>query len=740
MKLYALLFSACFLPSLSAQDSRETIQAHYQIQLQQAETEIKVDGDLSDLAWTKAAMASNFWLQAPTDGTRSPARTEVRILRDQHALYVGVTCFDSLGTAIVQSLKRDAQFWASDAFVLLLDPANQASNAYLFGVNAAGVQTDGLLSAVQFGDDFTWDNRWSAEVRRYSDRWTAEMAIPLSTLRFSAQRTDWGINFIRRDASAGHTDTWTNVPLQYPCTDLGCTGKLLFDTPPSAVKGRFNLIPYVGGIVSKDLEAGNEKPIFSPQAGIDAKLGIGPALNLDLTLNPDFSQVETDEQVINLTRFDVLLPEKRTFFLENADIFDNFSNRFVSPFVSRRIGLDAEGNRVPISFGARLSGNLNAGTRIGLMTMQTRSSPDGTPGQNYSALAFNQRIFGRTSINAYYLNRQAFDKNEALRGDYGRNAGAELAFTSEDGAWAAWANWHQSFQPGPSSKSGWGSTGLSFSSKNFNIVANALTMGKNYHSDMGFENRIENYDAALDSVIRLGYHTFYTEGDVDFFSKNENSLLNYTALNFASNVVLNTDGSANEQTHALGIELNFRNTSKLRFDLEKTWAEVPVSFKFEEGDPENCPALPAGKYQYAAPILQWESDSRRRLGITLEATAGNFYNGQKQGAAIELRYRAQPWGVFRLKTEYNHLDFPAPYCDAVLFAITPRVEIFFNRNLNWTTFVQYNTQADNFNINCRLQWRFRPMSDLFLVYTENNAVKQWGLKNRAVSLKVNYWF
>jgi hypothetical protein len=166
---------------------------------------------------------------------------------------------------------------------------------------------------------------------------------------------------------------------------------------------------------------------------------------------------------------------------------------------------------------------------------------------------------------------------------------------------------------------------------------------------------------------------------------------------------------------------------------------VPVSFKFDDSELEKCPALPAGHYAYSTMGLNWSTDNRKQLLLETNLIAGGFYNGSQVSASVGLRYRAQPWGNFALRFQYNLLDFPDPFCDLEFFNITPRIEIFFNRNLNWTTFVQYNTQADNFNINSRLQWRYRPMSDLFVVFTDNYAVKIWGAKNRALVIKWNYW-
>jgi hypothetical protein len=233
----------------------------------------------------------------------------------------------------------------------------------------------------------------------------------------------------------------------------------------------------------------------------------------------------------------------------------------------------------------------------------------------------------------------------------------------------------------------------------------------------------------------------YTEGEFTFFPKNTTtSRLNFTKLGFMNFLVLNNNGTLNELNTSFSYQFNFKNTTFISTSISRTEANVPVSFSFDDGSNVDCVPLPAANYVFSSAKALWESDTRKVLGWSAECTGGEFYNGTQVGASLGLRYRVQPWGSFRFAAEYNALRFPAPYCGATLFNLTPRIEIFFNRKINWTTFIQYNTQSDNFNINSRLQWRFRPMSDIFLVYTDNYAVQFWGPKNRALVAKVSYWW
>ncbi len=738
---YTLLFALPILNTLSAQTlDRTEQQATYQLQIARTAGEIRIDGDLQEPTWQTAAVADNFWLKWPRDGAPAPQQTTVRCAYDDRYLYIAVTAYDTTPKHVIQSLKRDVGYWDSDGFGVVLDPSNTAINGYFFGISANGVQTDALLSSTSEDMDSNWDNTWVVKTRNYSDRWTAEYAIPLRILRFKEGQTSWGINFIRNDLTNGLYSVWARIPFQFDGLDLGWTGALKWADSPSRTKGSFNLIPYATASISKDYESA-EPWKTKPNIGMDAKIGVGSGLNLDLTLNPDFSQIEIDEQIVNLTRFDVQLPEKRTFFLENGDLFSNIGIPPIRPFFSRTIGLDDDGAPLPILGGLRLTGNVNSDTRIGVMGMLTGKQGE-SPARGYTALAANYRMFGRSKISGYFLDKEDFSANGALnKKQFSRNAGIELGFTSLNGKWSSWLTHHRSFKPDISAKNWWGNAGLLYRVRGFSWLSDLTHMGENYYAEMGFESRIQNYDLVRDTTLRIGYNFWFNDVSYQIFPKNKESPINYFELGGEFFQVFNPNGSFNESSNDLSMEINFKNTSSIEFKISPYWAEVPVSFKFdEEEDLKKCPALPAGRYSYTSTEANWSSDYRKPVFFGFTLGGGEFYNGHQWLAATELTCRFQPVLNVAIKAQYTRLDFPNPYCGIEIFNITPRLEVFFAKNIWWTTFFQYNTQADNFNINSRFQWRFRPMSDLFVVYTDNYAVEAFGVKNKALTAKLNWWF
>ncbi|MBN8682141.1 MAG: carbohydrate binding family 9 domain-containing protein [Chitinophagales bacterium] len=737
--LYFVLF--CLLPvGLSAQITRAAHQEKYRIEVAHTETTFKIDGALDESEWQKAQPASNFSMKWPRDGGPAPEQTEVRCLFNDKFLYIGITAWDSSPNYVIQSLKRDVGYWDSDGVAVLLDPANAAVSGYFFGVSPKGVQTEALVAAGNDDMDTNWDNTWWVETKTYADRWTAEYAIPLRILRFKEGQQTWGINIIRNDLSNGIYSTWAMVPFQFDGIDLGWCGALHWAETPKRVKGNYNLVPYLSGGIQRDYEAGDAAKAVGG-AGLDAKIGIGSGLNLDVTVNPDFSQIEIDEQVVNLTRFDVQLPEKRTFFLESADIFANFGIPPIRPFFSRRIGLNDNGLPLPIIGGLRLTGNLDGRTRIGALTMQT-AAKSGTPSQNYSALSMRRTIKGRSTVAGYFLNRENFQDGEWSKSQYSRNAGYEGNVVSANGRWEGWFAQHFSFRDDSKKRNFWMNGGFNYATRKFNFLLDMAHMGDNYRADLGFETRIQNYDVLRDTVLRIGYNFIYSQSNYRFFSsENKSSRLNFIELGMELFQVFNPDATLNESSNNISAEFNYKNTSSIRVYFNPNWANVPVAFKFDdEADLEKCPPLPAQAYSFQNGGIEWGSDYRKRFVLNLEGTVGGFYNGKQYSGSATISWRYRTLGTLRLSAQYNLLDFPEPYCDVVLFNLTPRVEVFFSKKLWWTTFVQYNTQADNFNINSRLQWRFRPMSDLFVVYTDNYSASAGNVKSRGLVAKANYWF
>lgn len=751
-----LLFSFFNSPVLFANDvndSGKDRQQEYQLPITKTSEKIKLDGKLEEAIWQNSAVASDFWYSFPIDDKRAELATQIKVTYDDNFLYVAAVMTDPNG-AIIQTLKRDVNFWSGDNIVVVLDPVNQKSNGFMFGVNPYGVQMEGLLTGNTGSRgsrpgsgamNDRWDNKWYSKTTIGTDNWVAEMAIPFKSLRYDETKTTWGINFIRTEASDNSFHTWSQVPVQFRSVDLNYTGALIWDKAPKKAKGNVAIIPYISGSSFKDFEETPTAKDNSFNVGVDAKIAITSSLNLDVTVNPDFSQVEVDEQVTNLTRFSIRLPERRLFFLENTDIFEDFGNSSARPFFSRKIGLDDNGNTIPILYGLRLTGNATKTLRIGLLNMQTKQTTDFV-GQNYTAAAFHQQVFGRSVIKGFLTNRQAYENSEFSSTDYGRNAGLEFNYISDNNKWQSWAGYNHSYKEGITDKNYYFKGGVRYRDRNWSGLVNYYEVQDQYFADMGFLNRLNHYDAVQDTTHRIGFGSLFSDLNYTLYPKKRGKILSQRFSVFNWWVTKANDGDFLERTNAVSYRLSFAGRSSFFVRYSNNAIDLQFPFSFTGAEP-----LPAEKYVTNNFQVQYRSDSRKAFSYEAELRYGGFYSGTRTGIELEGNYRVQPWGNFGFKFAYNDLQFGGVFGETQLFSFSPKIEINFSNNLFWTTFLQYNTQAENFNINSRLQWRFAPMSDIFLVYTDNYIVENddlsdsfriqnFGPKNRALVFKVNYWF
>lgn len=261
--------------------------------------------------------------------------------------------------------------------------------------------------------------------------------------------------------------------------------------------------------------------------------------------------------------------------------------------------------------------------------------------------------------------------------------------------------------------------------------------GSQYYLDMGFLQRVENVDHTRDTTIRLGYNNQVLFTSYTIYQKDQSKILSHR-FSFRSFMNFSTQWDFYDSSYEVGYRMNFLGRSNLQVEFEAN--KIKLLFPFSFTDPDEYIPLPEDTYSFNQLKLEYQSDSRNKFSFEVEGLYGGFYNGTRKTLKLEMNYRAQPWGNFGLNFSYNDLEFPEIYGNRQLFLISSRVEIGFSRDLFWTTFLQWNTQGDNFNINSRFQWRFKPMSDLFLVYTDNYFIEDFGQKNRALVFKLNYWF
>ncbi|MFY0592081.1 DUF5916 domain-containing protein [Roseivirga sp.] len=716
--------------NIIAQESTETRDL-FTYNLNSTSEIITIDGAGDDLGWNNAEKINQFINHWPTDQGVSNALSEVWATYDAEFIYIKAKLFDT-GERVVQSLRRDNRdaHWNSDNFTVVIDPFNNKQSGFFFGVNAGGAQMEALLSLDGGRTEFdeNWDNKWYSEVKQYADHWLVEMAIPMKTLRYDTQIADWGINFIRGDMKRNEFSTWTQFPLNYGGIDLNFMGTLKWEMKPEKAKGKVVLIPYLAGGTQRDFEdaEGETNYVQDFDAGIDAKVAVTGSLSLDLTLNPDFSNVDVDQQVTNLTRFSIFFPERRNFFLENGDIFSNFGSWQIQPFFSRTIGL-SEGQQVPINYGARLTGNLTKDMRLGVMNIQTGETNESLA-NNYTVAAVHQKVLKRSVLKALFINRQAGD-------DFGRNGGLEFNYVHPTGTWDNTVRFHAATTDEKLGKNTYYGLSGGYRGRHLRGGWTFDRVGENYITELGFNPRINNFDAITELNVRKGFTRNNVWSVYRFFPKSDKSILNQHGPRTWHWLYNNPDGSLNERNHGLGYDFMFKNTSELRFNRFFTEVNLPVATNLIGSDTP----LPASNFKFTDYNINFNTDRRKVFNTEWTLRYGDFYNGTRYGLATGLNVRAQPWGTFGVNYEYNRVELAEGFGETKLHLFRANTEISFSNTMFWTTSIQYNSQSENYNIFSRFQWRFKPMSDFFLVYTDNYGNDGLNIKNRQIVFKVTYW-
>ena len=695
---------------------------------------ITLDAELSEEVWKKSKGASGFWQYFPLDTVQAKQQATIKFLFDDDNLYVGIKVNSLANDFIIPSLRRDFRAGGSDNITLLFDTFNDGTNAFIFGTNPYGIKREMLLSgggSELRGFTMAWDTKWKCKTAIKEDHYIAEMIIPLSAFKYREGETKWRFNSYQFDTQDNERNTWVNIPQNQFIFNLAYMGEMIFEKPLGKSKTPVSIIPYVNTITSKDFE--NDISQTDIKFGGDAKFTIGNSLNLDLTINPDFSQVEVDQQVTNLTRFEISLPERRQFFIENSDLFADFgNNRDSNPFFSRRIGIakDANNNTIEnnIIGGVRLSGKVNNNLRVGLLTMQTAEDiKNEIPTVNNAVITLQQKVFNRSNISIMFINKQATKEYDFLADEdkYNRIIGLDYRMASEDNTWVGKYFLHKSFSPDIKDKNYSAGFSTQYFDRDFNVRLSGVYVGDNYESDLGFLRRTDIF-----KITPKIERTFWPmESTIQKHSFSVTPIFIWKPdLNFK-----NSDYAVISRWQA-----NFKNTGEFTAEMYNRF-----TYLFSAFDPtgtEGAIALPIdSSYKYTTLSLGYRSDKRKTFSYQIEPSVGTFFNGKKYSFEANLAWRIQPKFSGSLQVNYDKINLPDPYPDASIWLIGPKIDLTFNKSIFWSTFIQYSSQQKNIGLNTRLQWRFAPLSDLFIVYNDNYFSNDLTPRFKSLNLKLTYW-
>ena len=712
----------------------QKINQSFQYHIHKTSEKMSIDGIMQEAVWKNAQVATNFAMVLPMDTSIAKVPTEVRMTYDNDNLYIIATCYKSVaGKDMVESLKRDWNFGKNDNFIVFMDTYGDLTNGFAFGANAAGAQWDGTM--YEGGSvDLNWDNKWTSNITNDANKYIWEASIPFKSIRYKAGIKEWGINFSRNDLITTEKSSWAPVPRQFPTASLNYTGALIWDAPLPEHQNNFSLIPYYKTSIAKEFanNAGtklNTPTLNRSDIGLDAKISLTSSLNLDLTIHPDFSQVEVDRQVTNLSRFELFFPERRQFFLENADLFSNLGYENVRPFFSRRIGLNSN-----IDFGARMSGRLDKNWRIGIMDMKTSADESkNLLAQNFAVLALQRKLFKKSSIELFYIDKTQLDFTNApgyssisnTNGNaYNKNFGFEFMLAPKNNTWSGKTILIKSFTPNKNGDDLMNAGNLQYSNKKWIVSWQHEIVGNNFNAEVGYIPR-NNYVKINPSITRL-------------FFPNSGNILSH-GPQFLTTYYFNTALNQTDNTKLFTYLITYRDKSTLSGVIQNDYVELLAPF-----DPTRIGKQPLAahtKHQWSTIGFDFISAPQHRFTYTLSSRTGGYYaDGKLFSLTANIGYRIQPYVNIDISSTYNHIDLPQPWGTNNFLLVGPKVDITMTNKLFFTTFFQYNEQTTNINFNTRFQWRYKPASDLFLVYTDNYYIGPVFVKNRAFVLKFTYWW
>ncbi len=684
-----------------------------------------IDGRLTEPAWLEATPITGFVQRELHEGAPVTERTEIRILTDGQALYVGAWLYDSDPAGIVSGAQvRDGDISKSDYFGILLDTYHDRQNGFVFTTTPAaieydaqvvnegeggGVQLPGQTAAMAGalgGFNLNWDGTWTVATSVDSAGWYAEFRIPFTTLRYgSGPQQTWGLNLVRSIRRKSEEAFWSFVPRQFSLMKISRAGTLQGLQVPS--RRIWTVTPYGLTGVERNFAIDPEARSRGDVGG-EIKYGVTPSLTLDLTYNTDFAQVEVDEQRTNLTRFPLFFPEKRPFFLENAGIFSAGTPQAVDLFFTRRIGIDSLGQPVPIVGGGRLTGRLG-GLTVGALQIFTEH-------QGYSVMRVEREVATRSRVGVIAVQRLATGDP----GDWNRVLGVDGRLGMGD-AWTV--DWWgaASTVPGPDGNAAAYSARVGYDTKRWSNVARFIQVGDDFNPEVGFLNR------------RGGYR--YYEGGL-MWKKRFPSMPWIKEwiphVNYRGYYRLN-DFWQEGRLHIDLTEFDLANGGRIGPEVNVEHQGLEQPFAIATGV-----TLPVGSYDYTSVGFDLATDPSAPLWLTLRADVGGFYNGTRRGGSVTLGARRGSSVTTSLLVEYN--DVRLDQGDFIRSLVAARIAYFFTPRIMTQTLVQYSNQARSWTANARFAWLSTAGNGLFIVFNEGQEADGFFRWNgpQARSLIVKY--
>ncbi len=682
---------------------------------------IDIDGRLDEAVWATVDSLDGFIQSQPDAGRPATERSVVRIIYDDRYLYVGAQLYESEpGSMVISTLEKDFPGESTrdyDIFGLTLDTFLDRKNSFIYLVNPMGAVRDGQTYDDSRETNFSWDGVYEVKTRIEDWGWSVEMAIPWNSLRFDPSRPDqvWGLNLLRRVRRKNEDSYWAPMDRRDPVHRMSKAGTL---EGLRGMRSSRNLMitPYAsatsasGAVTAPGDRGGNV------DAGFDLKYGLTPKLTLDLTYRTDFSQVEVDEEQVNLTQYSLFFPEKRDFFVENSGVFSfgdvaergyrmGASLRDFTLFHSRRIGLRG-GRPVPIIGGGRTTGRI-AGFEVGMLDMQT-GADGASPGENFAVARVRRDIQG-VDVGGIMVNRQSTDGSGSFNRSWGVDASTRLLGDLILSSYVAGTDQTDDLPGGHLASR----LTAAWRDQLWDISAMYKQVGEGFAPGVGYVRRT----GIRQSYATIGAHPRPNIAGVQTVNP-------YVEFDY----ITSPSGLLETRTGTAGLGIEFDDGSTLSSEVHDRFERLDRPFTVSGGA-----SVAEGSYAFREGRLSYSSSQGRSLSGRVTISGGDFFDGDRRSVGVGANWRASYRLAIELRADHNDIRLPGGDFTADLYGA--KVRYSHSTKLFGSAFVQYNQALDQMVTNLRANLIHAPLSDLYLTYTERRDMGG-DVQERQLAMKV----
>jgi hypothetical protein len=664
-------------------------------------SDLVLDGRLDEPAWSTVDSITNLTTIEPEEGGVPAGQTTVKVLVTPGEILFGVRCRDTDPRGIVSfSKERDADLEFEDHVLIVLDPFQDGRSGYVFAVNPSGARFDGLVSAQGEEVNSDWDAVWEAKTGRDGGGWSTEIRIPIRSLSYRRGLTEWGFNVQRRVQRLQETSRWSGASRDYEIYQTSRAG-VLTDLPAFDFGLGLSVRPAIVGNANKSAPGSDR--LYKSEGSLDVTKKLGPNLVASLTANTDFGETEVDARQTNLTRFDLIFPEKRTFFLEGADIFEFGlgTGEDLVPFHSRRIGLQGEEEdllEIPITVGAKLNGRVG-NTNLGALAVRTRRAGALETDATMGVLRVKQNVLSESSVGMIAT------VGDPVSQPGTRMGGLDFTYQTSEfrgdknllvGAWGLLN--HTDDLGGDQAFGGM----IDYPNDLWDVA-------------LAYKHIGEDFSPSLAFVPRTGVQIW--QGEAAFKPRPNWPLVRQMFIEFDPQLVTDLSGSWESYLVTIKpLDWQLESGDRFEFTFEPEGDRPTEDFDVFDSDDKTV-TIPAGTYRWARYGVQGALAAKRKISGEATWSAGSFYDGDLKSLALTLRAKPSAYLTAELGFERNRGQLAQGDFTQRLYS--GRVQLNVSPDLQVASFVQYDNESRSLGTNTRLRWTFDPLGDLFVVFNHN---------------------